>query len=458
MNAQPQRIIFPWETKRWPELKAKVSEPINSIVDLDSRISSIHGGKVRPRMVIDIFNQYYNDESYARDRVSQDVLIKDIIPMLQKFIVEGPKTFRGFIPRVLVPFTKSKNIALSRPQVITLIACSWFGLFESTYLTRGKYKLDDFPEFSFVNIFTNNNVFALQCILNYFARVHKYTSGEREDLDIFNAGNIIIYRKPLMMVPDWAHCQKPLCEIIIGEDANGGPGKIDDSDAKMHVDFANEFVGGGAFGGILSQEEILFLVRPECLVSMLFCMRLERNESICIFGAEKISQYTGYASNVKFMGDYQDPSPKGYSADCTEVLLQHVVIGIDATPKTSGIAQYIDEFDRDLNKAYCGFSAPPFEGEAIATGNWGCGAFGGNMQLKFLQQVLAASMAGRTLIYYPFIRDFEDKLLPFVDWLQNNRFTVGELYLLYKALMKKCYRGPNSRLSELDLFESLIDM
>ena len=38
----------------------------------------------------------------------------------------------------------------------------------------------------------------------------------------------------------------------------------------------------------------------------------------------------------------------------------------------------------------------------IATGNWGCGAFNGNLELKFLVQYIAASSAGRDLHYFTF--------------------------------------------------------
>ena len=38
----------------------------------------------------------------------------------------------------------------------------------------------------------------------------------------------------------------------------------------------------------------------------------------------------------------------------------------------------------------------------IATGNWGCGAFGGDVQLKFLIQLLAASQNDRDLAYFTF--------------------------------------------------------
>ena len=34
------------------------------------------------------------------------------------------------------------------------------------------------------------------------------------------------------------------------------------------------------------------------------------------------------------------------------------------------------------------------EEKTISTGNWGCGVFGGDHELKFLQQWIAASFAG----------------------------------------------------------------
>ena len=55
---------------------------------------------------------------------------------------------------------------------------------------------------------------------------------------------------------------------------------------------------------------------------------------------------------------------------------------------------------RELGKAFAGFS--DHGGEAslvafttVATGNWGCGAFGGFVDLKAVLQWMAASAAGR---------------------------------------------------------------
>ncbi|XP_056097652.1 poly(ADP-ribose) glycohydrolase [Rhinichthys klamathensis goyatoka] len=60
---------------------------------------------------------------------------------------------------------------------------------------------------------------------------------------------------------------------------------------------------------------------------------------------------------------------------------------------------------RELNKAFCGFARPGVESEnlsAVATGNWGCGAFGGDTRLKAVLQMMAAAEAERDLMYFTF--------------------------------------------------------
>ena len=46
---------------------------------------------------------------------------------------------------------------------------------------------------------------------------------------------------------------------------------------------------------------------------------------------------------------------------------------------------------RELCKAWTGFRS--VKGHVVATGHWGCGAFGGDPNIKCLLQVMAASMA-----------------------------------------------------------------
>jgi hypothetical protein len=92
-------------------------------------------------------------------------------------------------------------------------------------------------------------------------------------------------------------------------------------------------------------------------------------------------------------------------------------VAIDATQyeRSQVMRQFSSgAIERELNKAYVGFlgardgaldGEPPGAVAAaplppIVTGNWGCGAFGGDLQLKAMIQWLAASLAGRVCVHY----------------------------------------------------------
>lgn len=62
------------------------------------------------------------------------------------------------------------------------------------------------------------------------------------------------------------------------------------------------------------------------------------------------------------------------------------------------LTKLISVFDE---KAFVGFSLPA-SSVAIASGKWGCGAFNGDPILKAVIQLLAASEAGRDLVYFTF--------------------------------------------------------
>lgn len=52
----------------------------------------------------------------------------------------------------------------------------------------------------------------------------------------------------------------------------------------VQVDFASSWIGGGVLSSGLVQEEILFLINPELIVSRLFTEKLEDNECLIITG------------------------------------------------------------------------------------------------------------------------------------------------------------------------------
>ncbi|KAF8948509.1 hypothetical protein BGZ47_004473 [Haplosporangium gracile] len=213
----------------------------------------------------------------------------------------------------------------------------------------------------------------------------------------------------------------------------------------LQLDFANKVIGGGVLGRGAVQEEIRFAVCPELIVSRLFTQTLQSNEALLMKGAERFSNYNGYAQTFEWHSNHIDSTPRDkLGRRKTEIC------AIDALPFKSA-PERLDQFCesvvlRELNKAIAGFRRSPItssewglcrgevpspRGDLIATGNWGCGAFGGHLQLKFLIQLIAASVCaaysrvddgdvlGRDLIYFTYGLDgFADEIRNFMTHLQ----------------------------------------
>lgn len=177
------------------------------------------------------------------------------------------------------------------------------------------------------------------------------------------------------------------------------------------------------------QEEIRFLISLELLVSRLFTECLAANESVVVTGAERYSNYSGYAASFEWQGRHDDATVRDVWGR-----RQTQVVAIDALVFRSTSAQFKPGvMCRELNKAYCGFrtteTTPCGRGMAVATGNWGCGAFGGNLRLKALLQLMAASLAGRDVMFFTFgDRQLRQDLVRLHRSLVCEGVTVGRVW------------------------------
>lgn len=182
------------------------------------------------------------------------------------------------------------------------------------------------------------------------------------------------------------------------------------------------------------QEEIRFVINPECLVSILFCEKMDELESILITGAEQFSSYTGYGGMFKYTAPYMDTNPVD---KCRRRCVS--IVAIDAIPflYTGDDSQFQKlGILRELNKAFCGFSTTTTSDDIstqtltpVATGNWGCGAFGGNKHLKTLIQWMSASRAGREVKYYSFQETaLSQEQAKITKKLLSQQVTVSQLY------------------------------
>ena len=155
------------------------------------------------------------------------------------------------------------------------------------------------------------------------------------------------------------------------------------------------------------QEEIRFLLCPELVVARLFTETLADNECLLVTGAEQFSRYHGYASTFEWAGPYRDETVRDAWGR-----RQTVVVAMDALRLGGSKKQRAGQFHprllrRELNKAFCAFSTsdqhatPPCGRHcAVATGNWGCGAFGGDVRLKALLQVVCVCVCVCVCVFF----------------------------------------------------------
>ena len=216
----------------------------------------------------------------------------------------------------------------------------------------------------------------------------------------------------------------------------------------LQLDFANKPIGGGVLRNGCVQEEIRLLICPELIISRVLLETLADNEALLASGFERVSRYSGYASSFRFEGAFEE----GTVAAAASRLL-----AIDARRfgRYERATQYeAHNLERELNKAYAGFSAPdlpldpppdpppapppnppplaPPPSLPVCTGNWGCGAFGGDVQLKAVVQLLAASAAGRPALRYLTFGDagLAEGLSRVCAALRARGITVGQLSTL----------------------------
>lgn len=220
---------------------------------------------------------------------------------------------------------------------------------------------------------------------------------------------------------DWTGCATPLAPLVMHDLGE----TIDEAKSMLRVDFANRFIGGGALAYGCVQEEIMFCLCPELIVTRLFCTAMRPDEAIVIVGAEQFSTPRGYAGSLEFAGPYQDEvrlQPNG-SLDSSIVALD----AVDYRGESAAMQYRSPHILRELTKAWAGFGVTEVP-EDIATGNWGCGAFGGDPQLKSLVQWMAATRVGKKLHYFPWDnREVHAGLPELAAYLVERGRTVGEL-------------------------------
>jgi len=342
------------------------------------------------------------------------------LPGMVNILVSSPNILTSPLP--LLSAGSSHSITLSRYQISVILVNAFFCTFPRRNAKAGGSEFSSYPSINFNTLYgtccrrPEAHLEKLKCLLTYFSRVVQDTP----------TGVITFSRKvvPARGVPTWATSSTSIPMLHITS-----KGAIEvEGRGMLQADFANKFVGGGVLRSGLVQEEIRFTVCPELLASMLFTEVLGDREVLVVVGVEQFSSYEGYSDTFKFAGRYTDT----VDVDSSGRKMTSVV-AMDAIRFTNSNDQFsLRNIDRELNKAFVAFQNRHVDSlQAIATGNWGCGAFGGDPRVKLLLQLMAAAEAGRDVVYFTFgdstlVKDGGEMY----KFLVNEKVSVGCLYKL----------------------------
>lgn len=403
------------------------------------------------------YNSRYNEKWNFRalhtlfdevlEKEEADVYFRDVLPGMVSLALQLPELVTGPLP--LLRKHKCHTVSLSQLQIGSLLANAFFCTFPRRNSTKRGSEYAAYPDINFNRLFqcggtsdSNSVLEKLKCILNYFRRICKSCP----------QGTVTFSRRYMSpgSFPNWGKSTKQLPKLHItssGFIENEGSGML-------QVDFANKFIGGGVLGWGCVQEEIRFVVCPELIVSRLFTECLDNTEALIIAGCERFSAYTGYGHTFEWAGDYRDETPFDPAGrrHCSIVAMDALCFGNPST-------QYnMQNLVREVNKAYVGFCEPEgHEGSAlppVATGNWGCGAFRGDAQLKALLQLIAAGEAGRALVYFTFgDQTLCDRIYGMYKYLTDNSVNVGHLWNLLNQYSRKILNTSSGNVP--DLYEFL---
>ena len=284
--------------------------------------------------------------------------MKRTFPAMISLALHMPELFpTGVIP-ILYP-GMDNQVSLTREQ----IACILFHMFLCTVQPTKWNKF--WTNFSIWYSSSYKPVLAyLRTLLTYFEQLDE--SGAPP-----SPNELVTFKRCVLhQYPDWGNSKAELAQITPSSDL--------EPFANVEVDFANKDIGFGVSG---LQEEAKLAQSPETCVVMLLAPTLQDNEALVIRGARKVGKFTGIGRNISFIGTHPIHSDAWTSR--TIIAIDSLELDEISDSDTKPIAELSEKvLNRELNKAFCGFSSVQTSREeggsgrpVVATGHWGCGAF-----------------------------------------------------------------------------------
>ncbi|XP_037340199.2 poly(ADP-ribose) glycohydrolase [Pungitius pungitius] len=360
-----------------------------------------------------------------------------LFPKMAALALRLPDYVKKSVP--LLRRGEAASVTLSQVQISCLLANAFFCTFPHRNTTSSTAEYHGYPSINFNSLlgqWSERKKEKLRAVLHYF---HVVTEEKSKPEGLVTFERRCVRDSDLV---NWGSCKDKMNKLYVsshGTIETHGTGLL-------QVDFASSWIGGGVLGSGLVQEEILFLMNPELIVSRLFTEKLADNECLMVTGSQQFSSYSGFGDSFEWAGPHQDPLFRD-----TWARLQRRIVAIDAEHFKQRRDQYnMISVRRELNKAFCGFRRRDVDEPDVATGKWGCGAFNGDPQLKATIQLMAAAAARRGLAFFTFgDEELELGLRRTHHLLVEEGVTVEKLFRLLEDF---CAAQQASGRSHVDLF------
>lgn len=440
-----KRYILPFDSENWGDRK-KIFEMLRdkrmkSIEDIIDRLGEI--------------NAYFSDKNgllrYLSKNHKEDTnyLVESLFPFLATVLLEVESLFPKEHSLYLLKQKRQNRITLSRRQCLCLITHMFFG----TVVDQKNELLPAHINYKILLSEADNEI--IKSLFNYFFRMEKESRESPENL-LGQYVSFVRFSKPdddiQYRIEEWSKSTEPLCEVKIDQNR-----RTEDNPSGLIADFANKYIGGFFLSNSHTQEDILFINHPELQPAILFTEYMLDKESIIFVGAQRYSNYEGYAETYRFKSNYDDQREvDAYGRRNSWITAIDAINYVTDKEAENSINNVL----REMNKAYIGFKIDDLdfyeihEKKDVSTGSWGTGAFLGDGELKFIIQWLACSRAKRKMIYCSFRNLDVTKILDFM--YKYKKSSVGFLFTLLCENLAKMNVSYNKKSNAFEILSNLI--